>query len=117
MIVRAVQPIFEKDGKQRRGTRLGDTTNQEGIVKARPGYAVGAMITKTADRMDGFKIVFMRIAGNSLFHLDSYESPWIGGKKGNKDHRLFPKKPGSPVIGVYGKKAGDLDSLGLVFLE
>jgi hypothetical protein len=63
-------------------------------------------------RLDGFKVIFMRIKGTSLDPADFYESDWLGGRGGGAEVRLGSN--GNLVIGICGRCADDLDCLGLI---
>ncbi len=83
---------------------------------AKPGYAVGAIVAKSGDLIDGFHVIFMRVDGASLNPADSYKSEWLGSAGGGAD--LTVAGDGRPVIGIYGSTDGNggLLSLGLVQL-
>lgn len=103
--------------------RLGDTTTKGngfgstdsgGELIAKPGYAVGQVILQSSDRLDGFKLVFMRQAGGRLLPGDSYESPWVGAPLKGESKTIGD---GSPVGGVFGKAGGEIDGFGLILLK
>jgi hypothetical protein len=111
-IVASVKPIYrtphgEVLGRKSRGGGSGSRD-----VVARPGYAVGGMVTKSALRLDGFRLLFMRLKGARLDPEDSYESEWIGGRGGGPETLLGPT--GSLVVGLHGTAGGQLHALGLV---
>ena len=55
-------------------------------VAAKPGYAVGGIVTKKNNPQDargfGLIIIFMRIHEDRLDLTDNYHSPWLGGITG-----------------------------------
>lgn len=53
-------------------------------LKARPGYAVEAVIGNAGGALDGFKLKFSKVSGYGTDPKDSYESPWVGGGGGNR---------------------------------
>ncbi len=81
-------------------------------LEAKEGYAVGAIVVKAGDRVDGFRVVFMRIKGDRLDPNDKYESRWVGGRGGRAETLLGGD--GKPVIGIHGRCGDDLDSIGLI---
>jgi hypothetical protein len=83
-------------------------------VKAKPGYAVGAINVKAGLVVNGFSVTFMRIRGNTLDPADSYSSAWIGDKTGGTGPRVLGGD-GTPIIGIIGRRsASDCNGLGLV---
>ncbi|MBN9121576.1 MAG: hypothetical protein J0I06_20915 [Planctomycetes bacterium] len=116
-VIRAVRPIFREGGKEVLGEQRGTELNRVVRVVAKPGYAVGAITTKSGLGLDGFSVTFMKVAeGGKLDPKDSYESEWIGGMGGGG-----PTKhggDGTPVIGIVGKaNKKDLTGLGLLLKE
>ncbi|MEN6451856.1 MAG: hypothetical protein ABFC96_15305 [Thermoguttaceae bacterium] len=82
-------------------------------VEAKEGYAIGAIVAKAGDRIDGFRVVFMRIRGDRLDPSDKYESRWVGGRGGGAETTL--DGAGLPIIGIHGNSsADDLFSVGLI---
>ena len=114
-IIKALQPVYLSDGRKVLGKTYGGSSVEPVEHLARPGYAVGAIVAKGAARVDGFKIVYMRIKGLHLDKDDSYESEWIGSRGGGPETTLGGE--GSYVVGVHGRCANDLDCLGLVYLK
>jgi hypothetical protein len=89
----ALQPIFQEGRSYRQGDHVGATLPMVGTVVARPGYAVGAINTRTGLLLDAVQLVFMRIKGGRLDPSDSYESSWLGDPRGG----------GSGIVSGYGK--------------
>jgi len=113
-VIKAVRPIYrvgseEKLGLQR-GTQLGRVTT----VKAKDGYAVGAVTFKYGLNFDGCSLTFMKVVGDKLDPKDSYESEWIGWN-GNKPPGKIASD-GKAVVGIVGRAgARDVNGLGLLF--
>lgn len=108
-----LQGVYRLGDQVTRGGHHG-TPDAGGEMLAKPGYAVGQMIVASGDRLDGFKLVFMRQSGDRLLPSDSYESPWVGAPlKGD------PKTigDGSPVGGFFGKAGSEIDGAGLILLK
>ena len=114
-VIHSIKPIFETDGLRRLGDKHGTPRGIARIIAAKQGYAIGALQAMSSDKPNGFKAVFMRIAGRSLHPGDSYESPWIGSLVG-KAVRLGGNK-GRPVVGIHGNHDGEVRRFGLLYLE
>jgi hypothetical protein len=112
-IIHCVQPIFLGADGRFPGHWHKETAKKGMVIEAHKGYAVGGMVAKGGGLVDGFKLIFMRVKGDSLDANDAYESEWVGGKGGGE----LVLGNGRPVVGVYGKAGGNLDSLGLVQLQ
>jgi hypothetical protein len=115
-IVKAVQGIYLSGEERKLGAVFGDPEGKplEELV-ARPGYAVGGLVARGTARVEQMKVIFMRISGSRLIPTDSYESPWIGGGGGAGEVKLVGD--GSPVVGLVGRRGGDVDALGLLYLK
>jgi hypothetical protein len=82
-------------------------------VKAKPGYAVGAINVKAGALVNGFSVVFMRVKGNKLDPKDAYTSPWIGDQTGGNGPTLLTGS-GTLIIGVIGRRTHeDCTGIGL----
>jgi S1-C subfamily serine protease len=113
-VIHSARPIYRVGEKEQFGARRG-TLAPSVTLKAKAGYAVGAMTCKSGLNFDGCSFTFMRVkADGTLDPKDSYESDWCG--------YSAPKRAaiiggdGKPVVGVVGR-AGDttLNGFGLVF--
>ena len=111
-IVRSLQPLFLVDGEVRGGAVLGRPNGPVQTTLARPGYAVGALLVRAGHRVDGFAVVFMRVAGDGLDPSDVTTSPWVGGTGGGAEQLLGGS--GRVVEGLCGRHGADLDALGLL---
>ncbi len=113
-VIKAVRPIYrvgadEKLGEQR-GTQLGRVTT----IKAKAGYAVGAITYKFGLNFDGCSLTFMKVVDGKLDPKDSYESEWVGWN-GNKQPGKI-EGDGKPAVGIVGRaNAKDVTGLGLLF--
>ncbi len=115
LCVKSVQPIYRSTGQLVESMVFGKPSPTQTRIIAKEGYAVGGLVTqisKAPQRVDGFKLIFMRIKGESLDPRDSYESAWIGGRGNLVETTLGGD--GRAVIGICGRCRDDLDSLGLV---
>ncbi|HLY08555.1 MAG TPA: hypothetical protein VKW04_04515, partial [Planctomycetota bacterium] len=112
--IKFLQPIYRLGDKASGGGGHGAGDASMPELVAKPGYAVGQIVVMATDRLDGFKIVFMRHAGGRLLAGDSYESPWVGLPLKGEGKTLGD---GSPVAGIFGRKGGEIDGFGVVFLK
>ena len=81
-------------------------------MQAKDGYVIAGAITKSGHRVDGIRVIFMKVKNGRLNPDDTYRSQWIGGKGGGRETQLAAN--GDPVIGIYGRAAHDLDALGFI---
>jgi hypothetical protein len=70
------------------------------MIKARPGYAVGAIYTRGGGGMDAFKPIFMRIKDKGLDTHDAYDGPHVGGQGGSEGTL---GGDGNFIVGLHGK--------------
>jgi S1-C subfamily serine protease len=117
-IIRAVRPIYRTTKGEVQGKAYGTDFSRPVTVKARAGYAVGAVKAQSGLNFDGFCVTFMRVSGEALDPNDSYESDWVGykGPQG-KGPQGAPELAGdgTPVIGIIGKtNQKDCTGLGLL---
>lgn len=114
-VIQAGRPIYRVAGKEQFGTQRGTNLARVVTLKARDGYAVGALTCKSGLNFDGCSLTFMKVrADGTLDPKDSYESEWAG-YSGNK----FPIKlggDGTPAAGVVGRATDkQLHGFGLLF--
>ena len=113
--MRSIQAIYLVKGARVEGKIYGEPSLPVKEVVAKPGYAVGGLVSGGAEGMargKAFKVVFMRIAGTGLDPADSYQSPWQGEKGSGAEVKLGGD--GSYIIGIQGRCASDIDAFGLV---
>ena len=85
------------------------------VVKAKPGYAVGAIYVRGGGGFDAFKPIFMRVKDKGLDTKDSYEGPQVGGTGGGEG---TVGGDGNFIIGLHGKAndQGKIEALSTVSL-
>jgi hypothetical protein len=114
-IIKSLAPVFlTKEGSVKGKTYGVPSKSMEPkTLEARPGYAVGGLVTDGTDRLNGFKVVFMRVHGVTLDPEDSYESEWIGGTHLATTLDTLGGD-GRPVVGLQVTSGMDIDALGLL---
>jgi S1-C subfamily serine protease len=114
-IVRAVRPIYRVNGKEEFGKQFGNDLTGSVTLKAKDGYAIGAITGKSGWWCNGFSLTFMKVkADGTLDPKDSYESEWVGFNGKAELTRVV--SDGTPVVGIVGKIVGPkTTALGLLF--
>lgn len=113
-VVHALRPIFRNaKGKETFGAQHGTDTARLVVVKAKEGYAVGAITAKGLALVDGFSITYMKVGKNGLDTKDTYTSEWVGGKGGMAETTLGGD--GRTIVGIVGRENDRVcTSMGLV---
>jgi ribosomal protein S27E len=91
--VHYLQPIFLTPKGEKAGKSYGTPARRVVCLKAKKGYAVGALHVRSGDSLNGLSIRFMRVRGQKLNPQDSYDSIRVGGVGEN---------PGARVDGFTG---------------
>ncbi len=102
-MTRSFRAIYRKGDKESFGEQWGTPSKTVVTLKAKPGYAVGAMSAMSGLCFDGLSVTFMKVTeGGKLDPKDSYDSDYVG---------CDEKKPlakfggdGTPVVGLVGKR-------------
>lgn len=113
--VGSVQPLYRSGSSSTliEGQRYGELNGEEATVVAKPGYAVGALRTRTGLSVDGFELLFMKVKDDQLDPTDNYLSPWLGDTQGGSPRDVL-NQGGNLVVGVQGRATKKVDALGLV---
>jgi S1-C subfamily serine protease len=112
-VIKAVRPIYRVGGKEEFGWPWGPRPTAPVTVKAKEGYAVGAMTCKGGLNFDGCSLTFMKVKDGRLDPADAYESEWVGGNGKGQPTRLGGD--GTPVVGIVGRGTDEVRGLGLLF--
>lgn len=114
--VAMVEPIFQVGNRYVPGKRHGKPIRPEMTVVARPGYAIGAISTRTGLTVDAFQVEFMRFKDGRLDPDDSYTTNWLGDPRGGSPRDASGE--GRLVVGIHGRSNGrEINMLGLVTAE
>lgn len=97
------------------GRFSGGRLSAEQEIVAKPGFAVGGAIIKSAGIVSQFKLIFMRMGGGQLRTTERYESDWIGRRQDGTIQEVTGN--GLPVVGVFGRAGRMIDALGLITTE
>ncbi len=109
----SLQPIYDGPDGESTGQQIGAGAGVATTVKAREGYAVGAITGRAGARFDGFSITFMRVVSGGLDPKDSYESEWIGIERPGIGIKVGAT--GGSVVGIQARVRGtELSGLGLI---
>jgi serine/threonine-protein kinase len=114
-VMTMVQPLYSTNGvtSQLGKTHGGGSTSPQ-EVSAKPGYAVGGVVLRGRTRVNGIKVIFMRIAGPALDPRDTYESEWFGDSGPGE---VVLGRTGVYVIGIHGADGTQVDNLGIIQLR
>ncbi len=112
LTIKAVRPIFRGLIGESMGDWCGRPHGKARRVCAEDGYAVAGIVAKYGNRVDGMRLIYMRVKDGRLNPDDTYRSEWIGGRRGSPETLCAAN--GHPVIGIYGRKGADLDALGFL---
>jgi hypothetical protein len=118
-IIGSLTPVYMTSQGQVLGPMFGKPKSGAEVKKviALDGYAVAGIIPTTGDRLDGFRVIFMRMKQNEA-GLDPkfrYVSDYLGGKGGSPHPACGDD--GRLVVGIWGRHGGDIDAAGLILLD
>jgi len=114
IMTRAARPIYRAGGKETFGEQRGTQLRTVVTLKAKAGYAVGAISVMSCLGFDGLSVTFMKVAGGKLDPTDSYESAYVGSDQKKRLTKLGGD--GTPVVGIVGKSnRADMTGMGLLF--
>jgi hypothetical protein len=123
-IILSIEPIYlttrndvtgPKRGTDRDkfGRKVKSSLLQTEAIRAKPGYAVGALRVRLGVGLEAVGLTFMRINGDRLDPNDSYDAKWVG-NPGPEGLRRFGGE-GHLAVGIRGSEANkELQQYGLV---
>lgn len=111
--IQALQGVYATQRAEVRGRPVGMPTPRSINIRAKPGFAIGAIRMSAPWRIDGLSVTFMQISGDRLISDQSYTSEYCGNREDNAEEM---SAGGEPIIGLHGHidDDGRLSSLGLV---
>ena len=112
LAVKSLRPIFRGRSGEFIGECYGVPHGKVRRVSAEKGYVVAGIVAKGGHRVDGMRVIFMRVKNGRLNPDDTYRSKWIGGHGGGAE--TLCAADGDPVVGIYGHKGHDLDAIGFI---
>src|SRR5262249_38466807 len=100
LVIRSIQLIYQTPAGKKESSVYGWPDGSAKRVQAKEGYAVGGLVLRTGERVDGLKFIFMRLTGDRLDAKDSYHSEWFGGTGGGES---VLGGDGKLVVGLHGR--------------
>jgi hypothetical protein len=112
-VIRGVKPVYLVGTKEVAGSAHGSLSKDAVKVKAKAGYAVGAIEVRSESTFDGMVVIFMKVVDGKLDPKDSYKSEPIGANSGKPAVTIGGD--GTPSIGIIGRMKGkDMTGMGLL---
>src|SRR5262249_36337052 len=102
-----VQPIYLTSQGEILGQAFGKvdkTSSPIVMIKAKPGFAVGALYTRGGGGIDAIRPIFMRMTEKGVDPMDRYDGPYIGGPGGGENTL---GGDGNFIVGLHGKIQND----------
>ena len=99
--IRGVRPIYLTGDKESLGNQYGTQFQRTVTLRAKAGYAIGAVTVTTFAAAEGLSVTYMKIGKNGLDTTSTYESEWVGFSDKRKPQTVSGK--GKKVIGITGK--------------
>jgi glycerophosphoryl diester phosphodiesterase len=112
LTVKSVRPIYTTRDGELLGKWHGVPHGNVYRAAAKDGYVVTAIVAKHGHRLDGLRLLFMRVRKGRLNPDDTYRSKWIGGLGGGGE-ALYATY-GDPIVSIFGRQGADIDALGFV---
>jgi hypothetical protein len=112
--VTGLQPIYLTRSGEKLGEWIGPAAATPTVIKAKPGYVVGAIHLRVGAVFESLAVTFVRFDRDRIQATDTYASAWIGAQGGSA-----PTTVGGPealIVGVCGRVgiSGNVCALGTV---
>jgi hypothetical protein len=110
--ITSIQPIYSEDDPATPGRVYGEVNGSTVELRARKGYAVGAIKIASASDVIGLQPVYMRVRDHDLDPNDTYADDWYG--------RSTPGTPsllggdGRSIVGLVGVADATVQALGVI---
>lgn len=115
LTIKSLRPIFRTRDGESVGEWHGAPHGKVRRIRAKNGYVVAGIVAKTGHRVDGMRLICMRVEHGRLNSEDAYQSEWIGGRGGGGEAKYAAN--GCPIVGVYGRQGHDVDAIGFIQVE
>jgi hypothetical protein len=115
LTVKSFRPIYQTRQGETLGEWHGVPHGEVQRVKAKAGYVVTAIVARHGHRLDGMRLLYMRVRGAGLNPDDAYRSKWIGGQGGGCE-TLYATY-GQPIVSIFGRQGHDLDAIGFAQVD
>ncbi len=115
LTIKSLRPIFRSRDGESVGEWHGVPHGEVHRAKAKKGYVVSGIVAKTGHRVDGMRLICMRVEHGRLNSEDAYQSEWIGGRGGGAETKYAAN--GCPIVGICGRQGHDLDAIGFIQVE
>jgi hypothetical protein len=115
LTIKSLRPVFRTRDGESVGDWHGVPHGKVRRVKAKKGYVVAGIVAKTGHRVDGMRLIFMRVEHGRLNSEEACQSDWIGGRGGGAETQYAAN--GCPIVGIYGRQGHDLDAIGFIQVE
>jgi S1-C subfamily serine protease len=113
--VRSARAIYRVGDNEVFGDKRGNVPGALKSLKAKTGYAIGAISVKSAIVIEGFAVTFMKVKDGRLDPTDAYESEWFGDNPATRQANKL-EGGGSPIVGLVGRAdENNLIAIGAVF--
>jgi tetratricopeptide (TPR) repeat protein len=110
-VINSIQPLYRAAGKLVEGRQYGTPSGANVELLAKDGYAIGEVNLKTSNAVHGLGVTYRPIVGGHLDAASRQRSVWVGGIGGGREVQLGN---GTPIYGIHGAAARNLDALGLI---
>ena len=112
LTIKSLRPIYHTPDGDVPGKQYGIPHGTPRRIRAKRGYVVAGVVAKSGHRVDGMRVIFMKVDYDRLNPDEIYRSEWIGGRGGGPAVQLAGD--GDAIIGLYGRRGHDLDALGFI---
>ena len=110
----SIQPLYVRDGTLVEGRVYGDPKGDVVELRARDGFAVGAIKVVAAERVEGVQLIYMRLGKRRLDTADAYSERWYGTSVFDQSSILAGD--GRPIVGLTGMADRSLHAIGVTQL-
>ena len=110
-----IQPLYLTSKGLVEGQRHGRVESKDFVVRAKPGYAIGAIKVTGNGRIVSMQFTFMKIEGEKLNPKDAYLSEIYGDKDLDANSTAMLSGKGKALVGLTGYWVKELHGLGVIY--